>query len=156
MSSILNQSPYLRTTRNFPEDDPQQLSVEINRSYVDIASKVNERTIGVFPTSRPVINGEAWFLTKNQKQQGLRQAYPITSTTAIPHGINISNIERFVRCWGEFTDGTNWYGLLNASNVAIPGQISFYLTPTNITFVIGAGAPALTKGTVILEWISEP
>ena len=156
MSSILNQSPFLRTTRNFPEDDTQQLSVEINRSYVDIASKVNERTIGVYPTSRPVINGEAWFLTKNQKQQGLRQAYTLTTTAAIPHGINTSNIERFVRCWGEFTDGTNWYGLINASNVAIPGQITFYLTPTNITFVIGAGAPALTKGTVILEWLSEP
>ncbi len=156
MSSILNQSPFLRTTRNFPEDDAHQLSLEVNLSYVDIAEKVNKRTISLYPTSKPVINGESWFLTKNQKQQGLRQAYPVSSTAVIPHGLNFSSIERFVRCWGEFTDGTNWYGLINGSNVAIAGQISFFLTPTNITFLTGAGAPTLTKGTVILEWISEP
>lgn len=153
--NVVNQMPFLRTSRDFPEDDIYQLTVEIDRSYIDIATKVNDRTIGLFPTTVPAINGEAWFLAKNQKQQGFRQVYTFTSTTAIAHGITFSNISAFVRCWGEFTDGTNWYGLIHASNVAIVGQISFYLTPTNITFVVGAGAPALTQGTIVLEWVSD-
>jgi len=154
-SNVVNQVAYLRTTREFPEDN-KQLSVEVNRAYVDIANAVNSRTISVFPTNRPAINGESWFFDKNQRQQGFRQIYTFTTTSAIPHGINFSNIGRFVRCWGEYTDGTNWYGLIHASNVAIAGQITFYLTPTNITFVTGAGAPALTSGTIVLEWLSVP
>jgi hypothetical protein len=156
MSNALNQSPYLRTSRNFPENDAHQLAVEINRSYVDIAEKVNKRTIGLYPTNKPVINGEGWFLSKNQRQQALRQAYPFTTKTPIPHGIIFGEIERFVTCWGEYTDDTNWYGLIHGSSVAIAGQVSFYLTPTNITFLTGAGAPALTKGTIVLTWLSEP
>ena len=61
--NVSNQVAFLRTTRNFPLDDPQQLSVEINRSYVDIANAVNTRTIGIFPTNMAAQGGESWFLT---------------------------------------------------------------------------------------------
>ena len=132
------------------------MAVEVNRSYVDIASKVNSRIIGEFPTKVPAINGESWFLN-GQRQQGLRQVYTFKSTTAISHGINIANIYGFVRCWGEFTDGTNWYGLIHGSNTAIAGQISFYITATQIIFMVGAGAPSINNGsgTIVLEWLSE-
>lgn len=154
-ANIVNQVPFLRTSRNFPEDQ-KMLTVEVNKSYVDIANAVNKRTIGTFPTNRPAINGESWFLTSNQRQQAFRQAFAFTTTTSINHGIVISQIDRMVRNWGEFTDGTNWYGLIHATTVVIPGQITFYVTPTQIVFVIGAGAPSLTRGTVVLEWISDP
>lgn len=154
-ANIVNQVPFLRTSRNFPEDQ-KMLTVEVNKSYVDIANAVNKRTIGTFPTNRPAINGESWFLTSNQRQQAFRQAFAFTTTASINHGIVISQIDRMVRNWGEFTDGTNWYGLIHATTVAIPGQITFYVTPTQIVFVIGAGAPSLTRGTVVLEWISDP
>ncbi len=154
-TNVVNQVAYLRTTRDFPEE-LGQLSVELNRAYIDIASAVNNRIISIFPTNKPAINGESWYFDKNLRQQGLRQIYVFTTTTAIPHGINLTRIDRFVRCWGEYTDGTNWYGLIHGSSVAIPGQISFYLTPTNITFVTGALAPTLTSGTIVLEWLSVP
>lgn len=151
----MNQVAYLRTSRDFPEEG-KQFTIEVNKAYVDTANAVNNRTISLFPTTRPAINGESWFLTGNQRQQGFRQAYPFTTTTNIAHGIDFNQIERFVRMFGDFTDGTNWYGLIAASNVAIAGQISFYLTSTNIVFVVGGGAPALTKGTITLEWLSQP
>jgi hypothetical protein len=154
-TNVVNQVAYLRTTRDFQEE-LGQLSVEMNRAYVDIASAVNNRTIAIFPTNKPAVTGESWYFDKNQRQQGLRQIYVFTSTASIAHGINLSRIDRFVRCWGEFTDGTNWYGLIHASSVAIPGQISFYLTPTNITFVTEAGAPTLKSGSIVLEWLSVP
>lgn len=152
-SNIVNQVAFLRTSREYPEQ-LHQLSIEVDKSYVDIANAVNVRTIGLFPVNRPAITGDSWFITA-RRQQSFRQIYPFTTTAAIDHGLNFTEIERFTRTFGEFTDGTNWYGLIPGSNIAIAGQISFYVTPTQIIFMVGGGAPAVTKGTVVLEWLSQ-
>lgn len=153
-SNVINQVAFLRTSREFPAE-LQQLTVEANKAYVDTANAVNNRTISIFPTNRPAINGESWFLTGNQRQQGFRQVYTFTSTANIAHGINTTSFSQFSRKFGNYTDGTNFYGLISASNVAIAGQITFYVTPTDIVFLTGAGAPALTSGTIVLEWLSQ-
>jgi hypothetical protein len=152
-TNVTNSAPYLRTSRNFPFEI-QPLVVEVNRSYLDIASKVNERTIGVFPTNTPAITGERWFLTTSA-QQTLRQIYPFTATGNIPHGINFSNVSQFTKCSGSYTDTTNWYGAIYASSLAITGQVSFYVTPTNIVVLAGAGAPTISTGTIVLEWTTN-
>lgn len=153
-TEVINNSPYLRTTRNFPTD-PQALSVENSRSYLDTAEKVNDRIIGIFPTNRPAITGEGWFLT-SRKQQSLRQIYTFTATGNIPHNLNWQSVSQIsLRSYGTFTDGTNWYGAIYASNTAIAGQVSFYVTSTNIVVVAGAGAPTITSGTIDLEWLSQ-
>jgi hypothetical protein len=154
-TNVVNMSPYLATSRKFPQE-VSELAYHTNVSYVDVANAVNNRTISLFPSVRPAITGESWFLQQNQKQGGFRQAYPFTSTASITHNIVLNDLERMVRMYGSYTDGTNWYGLIGASTTAIAGQISFYMTPTQIVFVSGAGAPTLTKGTVILEWLSQP
>ncbi len=154
-TNVVNQVPYLRTSREFPEEI-KQLTVELNKSHVDTANAINNRTISIFPTSRPAINGESWFLVNNQKQQGFRQVYTFKLTATIAHGIKVVTPEQFIRCFGSYTDGTNTYGLIFASTVAIVGQISFYITATNIVFVPGAGAPVPITGTVVLEWVSQP
>ena len=153
-TNIVNTVPYLRTSRDFPLD-VHQLGIEVNKAYIDIANAVNNRTISIFPTVRPSLTGESWFLGKAQRQQTFRQVYTFTTTAPIAHNITFDEISQFTRLYGQFTDGTNWYGLIAGSNVAIAGQISFYLTPTNITFLTGAGAPALTSGNIVLEWMSD-
>lgn len=153
-SNVVNQIPYLRTSREFPED-LRQLTVEVNKSYIDTANAVNNRIISLFPTNRPAITGESWFLTNNQRQQTLRQVFIFTTTTAITHLISVTNPNQFTRCFGSYTDGTNSYGLIFGTSVAVAGQILFYVTSTQIVFVVGAGAPALTAGRITLEWLSE-
>lgn len=152
---VINQSPYLRTSREFPEE-MQSLTVEVNRSYLDIAQKVNDRTIGLYPSGKPSITGENWFVEGGKKQQTLRQVYKFTAVGNIPHGINFAEISSFTLCYGQFTDNTNWYGLISASPAAIAGQMGFYLDPTNIIFTVGAGAPTLTNGMIVLEWLLNP
>ena len=152
MSNVVNQVAYLRTTRDFNNDD---LSEVLNKSYIDIASAVNNRIIGIFTPNRPSITGESWFLSMNRRQQTLRQVYTFTTTATINHDITGVFPDRFTRCWGTYTDGTNGYGLIFASNIAIPGQISFYVTSTQIIFLVGAGSPTLTSGRIILEWLSS-
>ena len=43
--NVVNAVPYLRTTREYPQDDAHLLSVEMNKSYVDIDNALNSRTI---------------------------------------------------------------------------------------------------------------
>lgn len=156
MNNNQNQVSFLRTTRKFPHE-LEQLAVEVDRAYVDIAGSVNSRTVGIFSVNRPNQDGETWFVTKNQRQQGYRQVYAFTGAipATIPHNLNLNGVERFTRLWGTYTDGTNWYGILAGSNVALAGQVIFYIDATNIVFLT-AGAPVATRGNVVIEWIGNP
>jgi hypothetical protein len=159
MNKIINQTPYLKTSRKFPYDNPKDLSLELNVSYIDIANAVNRRIIGLFSENFSAVTGENWYFTalKSQGLQGLRKVFTFTSTASINHGIDLKDVDRFVRCWGTYTDGTNWYGITFGSSIATttPGLITFYISPTQIVFLSGAGVAALTSGTIVLEWLSH-
>jgi hypothetical protein len=153
---IINPGPYLRTSRDLPED-PHQLSVELERTYIDIAGKVNDRTIGIFATNRPSVDGNKWYTAGQQPYQELRQVYLVTGTGNIAHGINTSNIAGFVRIYGTFTDGSIWYPLPYVNATAANNQVSVTVTSTNIVITAGGGSPpTISSGFVVLEWISQP
>lgn len=157
-SNIVNQTPYLRTSRNFPDDNPQALSVEVNRTYVDISEKMNDRSIGIYPTNTMAITGDKWFLSGgNSKQQTLRQVYTFTATGNIPHNLTWSAVSQISpNSYGSFTDGTKWYGVIYGnSGTPTAGQVMFDVSSTNIEIAAGAGAPSITSGTIVLEWLSQ-
>jgi hypothetical protein len=156
-SNIVNQTAFLRTAKEFPED-VHQLSFEVNRTYVDIANAVNNRTIGIYPANRPAVTGNSFFQTTTRKQT-FRQIY-VVSVADIAAGFinhNIKNVfaGQFINCFGSYTDGTNTFGLFFASSVPIAGQTTFYVTSTQIILRVGAGAPVLTSGIIVLEWITS-
>ena len=156
MTNAINRVPFLRTSREFPKD-LSQLAVEVNKSYVDIANVVNERTIGLYPTTRPAVTGNRYFLVANQAQQTLRQVYTFTSAGSIAHGITISNIAGFVSIYGSFTDGTNFYPLPYVDILSADNQINVIITNTNIVITAGAGAPpTIVSGLIVIEWLSQP
>jgi len=160
VNNITNQVAFLPTTREFPSDG-EHLSVEVSRSYINVANAVNARTIGIFTTNRPAANGEYWFLFQNKRQQGFRQAYNIPAISAyphlIPHGINITRIGGFVRIWGTFTDGTIWYTLPYVDILSATNQIKITVDATNIIIDAGAGTPpTISSGTIVLEWTALP
>ena len=153
----IQQAPYMRLQRSFPNDNMQALTVEIDKFHVDAAIKINSREIGTYATGFQVVNGQQWIITgQANKQQALRQLYTFTAAGSIAHGINWSGVALISPLsYGSFTDGTNWYGAIYASSTAIAGQVSFYVTSTNIVVVSGAGAPAITSGYINLEWVSQ-
>jgi len=153
-SNIVNPVSFLRTSREFPSD-PDRLTLQINKSWVDIANAVNARMIGIFSVNQPSVTGEEWFIFANQRQQSLRQVFTFSSTSSITHNININSISQFTRCWGQYTDGTNSYGLVWGTSTSTAGLITFFITTTQIIFVLGAGAPALSSGKIVLEWLSS-
>lgn len=150
----LLQVPYLRTSRAFPPE-VEKLSIELSKSYIDIANAVNTRTVGIFPSKYAATTGESWWFEQNRKQQGLRQVFTFDTFANIPHNLEFRDISRFTRNYGEYTDGTNWYGLISGTSVLIPGQVVFYVTPTNIVFVENGTQPAVTNGILVLEWLSN-
>ena len=112
--------------------------------------------IGLYSINRPSITGESWFLSGNQRQQTLRQAYVFTSTASIAHGIaNVTPGIFTHNSGGTYTDGTSSFGLPFGTSVAVAGIVTFYVTTTQIVFAVGAGAPALTSGRIDLEWLSS-
>lgn len=158
MTSTTNsqKSPFLRNQRLIPYEDVRALANEVDHAYIDIASKVNSRTIGVYAVNNQIVTGEQWFLSgQPNKQQTLRQVYQFTATGNVAHGINFTAVTMFTKCQGSFTDGTNYYGAIYGSNTAISGQVSFYITSTDIVIQAGGGAPTITSGVIMLEWLSQ-
>lgn len=166
MTTNLQSSPYLPRQRNFPVDTTQALGIELDKSYIEIASRVNERIIGIYAVNFPIITGEQWYLSgQPNRQQSLRQFFTFSAgvtTITIPiNSINFANIDRITKMYGTYTDATGkWYGLIAASAVPIAGQVSFYLTPNigitpgTINIASGVGAPVYTQGNIVLEWLS--
>ena len=156
-TTLLQNSPYLQQQRQFPSDDLKQLSKEVHLAYIDIAQKMNARRIGIFSLNYQLVTGDSWYLQGNSKrQQSLTQVYQFTAAGNIPHGINFAAVSQFLpNTYGSFTDGTNYYGAPYGSSTPIAGQVSFYVTPTNIVVLAGAGAPTITSGIIALEWLSQ-
>lgn len=156
-SNLVNQISFLRTSRSFPED-PHQLSVEVDRSYVDIANAVNSRTIGIFSSSSPSVTGNSYFFVRNQRQQSLRQIY---SFGAIPAGgtLNIpyttKGLTQFAAIYGTCITALQDYRPLPYSSVTANANIELKVTATNIVITLGAASPNVTSGLIVIEWISN-
>lgn len=155
-TNVVNSVAYLRTSRAFPED-LHQLCVEVNKSYVDIANAVNNRIISIFPTNRPALTGESWFVLNNRRQQTFRQVYTFTAAGNIDHGIDISQISYFTAIYGTIYNGTNWYPLPYVDVTAANNQINVVITSAQIQINAGAGSPpTIQSGIIVLEWMSQP
>lgn len=155
LNTIVNTVPYLRTSREFPEDITR-LCQEVNKSYIDIAGAVNNRVIGLFPSNRPAITGKRYFITPGRTNQSLRQVYLFTSFTSplsIPHGINFIDIAQFASMYGTAFDGTNYYPLPYVDETLATNQISVKIDSSNIIITLGATAPTITSGLITLEWL---
>ena len=150
-------SPYLKTQWQFPNEDVRGLATQIDIAYIDISSKVNSRTVGIFSTGFPLVTGERWYLSGSSTgQQTLRQVYPFTAAGNIAHGINFAAITTLTRIYGVFTDGSVYYPLPYVDVVAANNQVNVVVNSTNIVITQGAGAPpAITSGYVVLEWLSQ-
>lgn len=159
--NIANQVSFLRTSRNFPED-PHSLSLELSKSYIDIANSVNSRIIGIFPNNIPAITGESWYFS-NRRQQTLRKVYnfgSIAAGTELDIPVNIQNFTSFTRIYGTVITTALDYrplpyidpGVLTTGMALLVGPVAGVIS---IRIVLGATAVPISTGIVILEWLSQ-
>jgi len=157
MTSNFQQSPYLREQRQFPNDDLRELANQSDHAYIDIASKVNARTIGLFAPNVQIVTGEGWYLQgSSSKQQSLRQVYPFIEAGDIAHGINLATVTTFTRIYGVFYDGSIYYPLPYVDVVDATNQVNVVVNSSDIVITAGGGSPpSISSGYVILEWLSQ-
>jgi hypothetical protein len=151
-----HRQPYLKLQWMFPGDEAKNLASQMDKAYLDIASKVNQRVIGSYAVNVWSVTGEKWYFSgSSSAQQSLRGLFPFTAAGSIPHRLNWSDVSSITpRAYGTFTDGTDWDGCIYASGVPIAGQVTFNVTPTNIVISAGAGAPTIVSGYIVLEYLS--
>lgn len=149
---INSESPYLPNSFRFSEDDSVLIS-QLTRMYGSIAFRLNNREISIYDFQER-LTGQKWTDVNNLQvpKETFRKVFSFTAAGSFAH--NISALTQ-VLGWGEFTDGTNFYGAIYGSSVAIAGQVSFYVTPTNIVVLSGAGAPTITAGVIVLEYLKN-
>lgn len=166
MIDVLTQASFLRTSRNFPRE-VNQLSIEVDRSYIDIARSVNVRTIGFFPLNRSIGTGENWFITQARRQQGLRQVYRfedadfIVGVATIAHGIQFLSLTNFIRIWGTFFDSSvappAWYNVPYVDVALITNQLNVKVIATDIVITKGTTFPfVIENGLICVEFIANP
>ncbi len=163
MNNSTNQNSFLRNSRAFPADI-NLLSLEVNRTYLDIANAVNNRTISLFPSTRPAVTGESFYIVRNIKQSTFRQVYPFGAIAPgteldIPHGI--TTLDQFSRIYGTVvTNVTGDYRPLPyidpiTLTTGMTVLIGIVAGVPSIRIVLGATALPVVKGIVVLEWLSE-
>ena len=169
MNTPLSQSPYIREQRQFPFEDIQTLARQVDQAYIDIANKINARTIGIFAVNVQVITGEQWYLTgQPQKQQTLRQVYTfgtINTGAELDIPTNITNFSQFTRIYGVAntvngsSSGDPDYRPLPYAGQSITNNITLIVGIVagiqQIRIIVGSTSPALSGGVVVLEWLSQ-
>lgn len=164
MNGNLQITPYLRNQRQFPNDDLRELSNQTDHAYIDIAQKVNMRTIGIFASGFQIVTGERWYMQGQALvQQTLRQVYPfgaVAAGTELDILTGITNLTEFSAIYGTcITDVPDFRPLpysdpgLVTTNIAI--LVSTIAGSLQIRILPGATGPNLVSGKIILEWLSQ-
>jgi hypothetical protein len=158
MSNVINNSPFIRTSRSFPQE-ADKLSKEVDQTYVDVANAVNQRTIGIYATTKPSVTGNGYFIS-GQRQQSLRQLYTFGAIAA-GATLNIpilKYLSPYVHIYGVALTTSNSLPLPYASTTA-NGNIELLVvsgaSPV-IRIIVGSASPAIVSGYVVIEWLSNP
>lgn len=163
MNNFTNNVSFLRTSRQFPAD-LAQLAIQVGRSYIDIATAVNTRIVGIFSTNLPIVTGESWYVANNQKQQTLRKLYvfgTIAAGTELDIPVNIpADFIQFTKIFGSVITNVPDYRPLpypdpvtNTNGMTIlVGLVGGVLS---IRIIVGATAPNVVSGLAVLEYLSN-
>lgn len=148
-------TPYIETTRNFPQDADLLQSV-LSKMYVDVANGVNSRVIGIYELAS-AITGEKWFSNNasniNTKRQTQRRVYQFSDATlTFTHGL--TGVTAYTRIYGTFTDGTVNYPLPYVDPTAA-NQVGVKVNATQVVVTKGGSAPTITGGFVVLEYLQQ-
>lgn len=125
----------------------------MTRGWTELGQCLNQRSIGLFTDGGPTVTGNTYYMSggAQDKQQSLQQIYSFSdSNLTIP--INVAGATAFFITKASFTDGTKTYGL-SQTYPPLAGQVSATVTETQILISKGPSAPAITSGTLILEWL---
>lgn len=146
--------PFIATSTYFP-DDFEEFRVTFLALYRDIALNVNTREVGIYDLQE-FLTGENWFTTGNPqvKRKTFRKVFEFSDANLnFAHGI--TGIVLCTHIYGAATNGVLFFPIPYVSATAIANQIQIDVSATNVIITKGGGAPAITNGVVILEYLKN-
>lgn len=153
---------FIPTSTFFPEDF-ESFRTKFLELYRDLSNTVNVREIGIYDLEE-FLTGENWFTAGNpqKKRKTFRSVYilPATAagaTTNIAHGISaVNTTTTFTAIYGTcVTDVIDNRPIPYASVTAVNQQIEINVDATNINVINGAGAPNITSGLIVVEYLKN-
>lgn len=147
-------APFLQTSVYFPNDF-DEFRVTFLQQFRNVADIVNVRQIGIFEQEE-FLTGEQWpnLTNSQQKKQTFRKIFFFNDASlTFNHGI--TGIVLCTHIYGTGTNGTNFFPIPYVSAIAIANQIQIDVTPTQIIITKGGGAPAISNGVIILEYLKN-
>lgn len=146
--------PFIATSTFFPDDFPE-FRAKFLELYRDLANSVNTREVGIYDLSE-FLTGENWSTPGNPqvKRKTYRKIF-FFSDASLTFAHGITGIVLTTHIYGSVTDGTNFFPLPYVSAVAIANQIQIDVTPVNVVVTKGGAAPAITNGTIVLEYLKN-
>lgn len=150
-------SPYLVTSRKFPQDKIE-LESTLTKAYTEIAQTINARTIGLYEVI-PVVTGNRYFNDGDpqNRRQSFRKVFNLGAvaagaTATITHGIK--NLITCVMIYGTCeTNAPDFRPIPYTSVTNVNEQIQINVTATQITVMNGAGGANILNGIIILEYL---
>ncbi len=156
---IHNRQSFLITSRFFPPD-LTLLTPVLNKSYIETAQAMNDRTIGVHEPVE-VVTGEKWLESANPitQRQSFRKVFDfLTIATGATLTINheIVGLDQFTKTTGEcVTDFPDFRSIPYSSATLLTNNIETRRTNTQIIIINGATSPNILRGIVVLEYFID-
>lgn len=158
-SNVVNQTPYLRTSRRFPEES-KDLVQELSKSYLDTALAVNARTIGIYPSNNPAVTGNIWYFN-GLKHQTLRKIFPfgaIAPGASLNIPLGYDNFQTIVNIYGSIQTQTTYRPVPYIDPSSLSNGMAILVQPIlgilNVTIKLGSTAPPAVSGFAVVEFLS--
>ena len=152
-------SPFLATTREFPEDQRDQI-VTHEHTYTELAQAVNDREIGYYSLTENltgkfydnVVNNNDFIFS--YRKIFYFGAIATGATLLIPHGITGQTM--FTEIYGTMIDNSgNSRPIPYVSTLAIGDQLLIIIQGANINLTSGSSLPPIVSGMVVLEYVYQ-
>jgi hypothetical protein len=141
-------------------EDQEQYLIQITNQNALLGNTLNIREVAVYDLLE-ILNGQLWYATDAtdptfpaNKRADFRQVYTF-SDASLTFAHNIANLIQATRIYGTFTDGTFFYPLPYVDAAAATNQVAIKLSATQVIITKGGGAPAITSGVVVLEYLQN-
>ena len=164
MSAPNSRPSFVSPAETLPQD-PSQLLIKLTSMHTDVANAVNIREIALYQQDQEIVTGQQFSVIGSNRQKNLafRKVYYFGAIAAgatlnIPH--NITNLVQCTNIYGTcITDIVDYRPIPYSSTAAVNQQISIRVFPSIpavnafIEIINGAGAPNITSGIVVLEYL---
>ena len=153
------ESPFLITSRKFPVSDPLDNENVLTKSYTEVATAVNARTIGLYETVA-MTTGNRYFSTGDptDRRQSLRKVFALDEIAAggsSTFAHEISNIVECTHIYGTcITDVPDFRPIPYVDASGGGDDIGIRVTSSQI-IINNPGAITIQSGMIILEYLTS-